>query len=184
MITELLVLSLGACRSFPSSSFVVKRSSIVLRLLSSVGHTCDAELWKHTHRAAQRRRPRILRSYTQEPARCHLPLLEQKLFTPGSSSTAAPLADIGPKPFGCTSSLHLGCHPLEDTRRRPPGSGISISETPSKGFCFVAARSRVPRRATCSPLKLRRLLAQGTFQHCKYPALHRTHHEPYSYQPK
>ena len=153
MIPRLLLLG-GALQ--PSSEpapgvwHSTKQSSIVLRQPSRAGQNSGAELWKPTHRVAQR--PRRPPSHTQEPARCHLPLLDQKLPTPGSSSTAVPLGYLGPKPVGCTYSLHPGCHTFGDTRRRLPNIGFTISETPSKGVSFVASRSRVPRRTICPSL--------------------------------
>ena len=44
-------------------------------------------------------------------------------------------------------------------------SGSPYLKTPSKGVSFVASRSRVPRRTTCPPLWLRRLLAQDPLYH-------------------
>ena len=136
-----MVLPLCTCQAFTSSRIMIKRSSIVLRQPSRVGHTSDAELWKPTPRVAQRCCPRIPPSNTQEPARCHLPNLDQKLSTPGSSTTAVPLGDIGPKPVGCIYSLHPGCHTCRDIRLRLPCIGFPITKTPSKGVSFVASRS-------------------------------------------
>ena len=121
----------------------------MLRQPSHVGR--DAELWKPTHMVAKRRCPRIPPSHTQVPARCHLPLLDQKVPTPESSSTAVPQGDFRPKSVGCIYSLHLGCHTFGDIRLRLPSIGFPITETPSKGFSFVASRSRVPRTTTCTP---------------------------------
>ena len=148
----LLFLPFCACQAFLSSGIVVKRSSIVLRQPSRVGQTSDAELWKPTNRVAQRLCPLISPSKTQDPARCHLPLLYQNLPTPGSRSTAVVLEDLGLKPDGCIYSLHPGCHTFGDTRLRLPSIRFTITETPSKGVSFVASRSRVPRRKTCPSL--------------------------------
>ena len=131
---------------------MVKRSSVVPRQPSRVGQTSDAELWKPAYRVAQRRCPRILPFNTQEPARCPLPLLDQKLSTPGSSSTAVPLGDFGPKPVGCIYCLHPGFHTFGDTRLRLPSIGFPITDTPSKGVLFVASRSRILRRTICPSL--------------------------------
>ena len=131
---------------------MVKRSSIVLQQPSRFGKTSHAESWKRTNTVAQRLCPRILPSQTQEPSICHLPILYQKLSTPGSSSTAVPLGDFGPKPVGCIYSLHPGCHTFGDTRLRLPSIGFPTTETLSKGVSFVASRSRVPRRTTCPSL--------------------------------
>ena len=125
----MLVLPLFACQAFPSSRIVVKRSSIVQRQPSRVGYIGDAELWKRTHRVAQRRCPRILLPNTLEPARCQLPLLGQNLCTLGSSSISVPLGDFGPKPVGCIYSLHPGCHTFGNTRLRLPSIGFTITET-------------------------------------------------------
>ena len=76
------------------------------------------------------------------------PLLGQNLSTPGSSSTAVPLGDFGPKPFGYIYILHPGCHTFGNTRLRLPGIGFFITETPSTGVSSVASRTRVPRRTT------------------------------------
>ena len=100
---------------------------------------------------AQRRCPRIPPFNTQEPARCHLPLPDQKLSTPGSSSTGVPLGDFGPKHVGCIYSLDPGCHTFGETRLRLPSIGFPITEKPSEGVSFVALRSGVPRRTTCPP---------------------------------
>ena len=124
----------------------------MLRQPSRVGHTSDAELWKPTHRVERRRCPRIPPSNTQEPARCHLPLLDLKLSTPGSSSTEVPLGDFGPKPVGCIYNLHASCHTFGDSWLRLPSIGFPITETPSTGVSFVAAWSRLPRRTTYPPL--------------------------------
>ena len=98
---------------------------------------------------AQCRRPRMPLITMQEPARCHLPLLEQKLPAPGSSSTAVPLGDFGPKPYWCIYSLHPGCHTFGNTRLRLPSIGFFITETPSTGVSFVASRTTVPGWTTC-----------------------------------
>ena len=113
--------------------------------------TGDAELWKPTHRVAQHRCPRIPLPNRQEPARCHLLLRGQNIPTPGSSSTAVPLGDFGPKPYGCIYSLHPGCHTFGNTRLRLPSVGFFITETPSTGVSFVAYRTKVPRRTTTCP---------------------------------
>ena len=151
-LEQLLVLPICACQVFLSSRIVFKRSSIVQRQPSRVERTSDADLWKAAHRVGQRRCPQIPSSKTQEPASCRLPLLDQKLSTPGSRSTPVPLGDIGPKPVGCIYSLHPGCHTFEDTTICLTNIGFPITEMPSKGVTFVASRSRVPGRTTCPSL--------------------------------
>ena len=72
--------------------------------------------------------------------------LRQDLALPYRWETSAP------KTVGCIYWLHPGCHAFEDTRLHLPSIGFLITETPYKGFSFVASRSRMPRRTTCPPL--------------------------------
>ena len=74
------------------------------------------------------------------------PFLDQKLPTPGSSFTAMPLGDFGPKPDGCIYGLHPGCHTFGNTRLRLFSIEFPITED-------AVERSLLRRLAVQSALK-------------------------------
>ena len=94
------------------------------------------------------------------------PSLGQNLSTPGSSSTAVPLGDFGPKPYGRIYSLHPGCHIFGNTRLRLSSIGFFITETPSTGVSSVASMTKGAQKDELSPpFVAAPVVARGTFYH-------------------